>query len=144
MPRTISYSTNNTSKGFGPGTAKGGGKKPDDDYGERLLKYVPAETLSFFAPATGFISPRHYVGMTVVVVLVGVLGNIIYNMLRKSETVMLHYYVLSTVAFIVWAWTVDPKFAELCNLDDATVHLILLIAVFLLPGIDSVLAKLGT
>ena len=142
MARSITYSPRALAAIPTRGLAS---KKPDDDYQQRLLKYIPAETLAFYAPISTAIGSSNK-GALILVTIVGIIGNVIYNLAAPGATrtrIMPHFYVLSVIAFLVWAASTTPPLSSLAGLDDLTVRVILGCTVFLLPPVDTLLARWG-
>lgn len=151
MSRGITYSKKVPAAAGGaaaqaaPGGAPPTSPSPDDSYTERLAKYVPGETLAFFVPLAAFIGSGQPVWLWVILA-VGVVGTPLYLWAntRSDQTKRLpHYFVLVTIAFVIWAFGVDPDYAKMVGLPPMVVTVVMGIAVFLLPGIDTLLAALN-
>ncbi len=148
MARVISYSpVTPTIMTFGVQVASGGSKSPDGGYFERLVKYIPGETLAFFVPFAVLIGSGNPFLLWVLVVAC-VVGTPLYlwsnsRSLAAAKKPLPHYYVLSVVAFIVWALGVAPSFATLIGASDLGVTVTMGVTVFLLPKVDDVLAAWG-
>jgi hypothetical protein len=100
MPRTVVPPVRWRGPG-GPGSAGG------DGFPERLVKYVPAETLAFFVPLAAVLDPGHRLWL-ITVLVVGAVGTVGYLWLAgqqagPDERPLPHFYALSCVAFLCWA-----------------------------------------
>jgi hypothetical protein len=140
MPRSISYSP--LALAAVPGGKSPRAKKPDDDYQQRLLKYIPAETIAFFVPISAAVGDKSRSGL-VVITLVAIAGNVLYSFIGKAPggKTLPHYYVLSIIAFLVWALATDQSLADLIGLNKLWTSIILGCTVFILPGLDALLAR---
>jgi hypothetical protein len=80
---------------------------PDDSYRERLIKYIPAETLALFVAAYGITyylsgSQVWYPLMARWILVAGILGTLLY--LWQAEGVSdIVQLAISTIGFILWA-----------------------------------------
>ncbi len=143
MPRTIVPPTVAPSAG-GPG----GKVRLDqgEDLSTKLIKYVPAEAIAFFVPAAaGLGTSRGALLVTTVAVgAAGTLGWLWYNgnSLPPDKRPLPHYYVLSVIAFLIWALATAPNLATLVNLDTTVTGLLLMFGVFLIPLADGILTKI--
>ncbi len=138
MPRTV----------VPPARFRGNGTPPagGDGLPERLVKYVPAETLAFFVPlAAGIGSGRRV--LLVVVLCAGLVGTIGYLWLAgqraaADERPRPHFFVLAAVAFVSWAVGTSPNVAGLFGVDRLVAGVWLGLAVFLIPLVDEVINRL--
>src|SRR5947208_2235116 len=103
------------------GVRGGGAGQPGDDLPTRLAKYVPAETLAFFVPATAAIGTGHkgLVALVTLAAAVGSLGVLWLNAVKlpDDERPLRHFYVLAVVAFLSWAIATSPSTADLVGVD---------------------------
>jgi hypothetical protein len=143
MPRTIVPPPSAPAAG-GPGgriRLDGG-----DDLSTKLIKYVPAEAIAFFVPAAaGLGKGRDGLLYTIAVVgAIGTLGWLWYNgsALPAVKRPLPHYYVLSVLAFLIWALATAPNLASAVGLDSVETGLLLTFGVFLIPLADGILTKL--
>lgn len=118
-----------------------------DGLSEKLVKYVPAETLAFFIPAAAAIDAARP-GLLIAALIISALGTVGYlwlssRSLPKNKQPLLHFYFLAIVAFACWALATGPNVAALVNVDDVVGGLILGAAVFLIPLADGVLERLS-
>lgn len=124
----------------GAAAAGGGG----DSFPERLVKYVPAETLAFFVPVAALLGDGHR-PLLIVAVVVGLIGTVGYLMQtapsEPDERPRIHYYVLACLAFLSWAIGTTPSVADLIHLDHTGAAFVLAVAVFLIPLADGVLNR---
>jgi hypothetical protein len=120
---------------------------PNDDYAQKLVKYVPGEAIAFYTPLAATLND-HGALSQFLLVGIGLVGAIFYTYyhsraLPAGQVVLPHYYVLSALAFIVWAANLSPQFGSDLHLDLAWRTIALASAVFLFPGIDQTLADAG-
>lgn len=117
-----------------------------EDLPSKLIKYVPAETLAFFVPAAAGIgtSGRALLLAVVVAGAIGTVGWLWYkgSSLPAKERPLFHFYVLSVIAFLVWALATAPNVAALANLSAIATSVLLLLGVYLIPLADGILTKL--
>jgi hypothetical protein len=117
-----------------------------DGLPERLVKYVPAETLAFFIPiAAGIGSHRN--GLLVGVLAAGLVGTIGYLWLAAQRSSadrrpLPHFYLLAGLAFLCWAVGTSTNVSVLVRMDQTEAGTILGLAVFLIPLLDEVLNRL--
>ncbi|GAA1359105.1 hypothetical protein [Catellatospora chokoriensis] len=138
MPRTVVPPVRFRSPNAGP---SGGDGLP-----ERLVKYVPAETLAFFVPLAAVVGPERRV-LLITLVAVGLAGTIGYlwlagQKLPADERPLPHFYVLAAVAYLCWAVGVSAHAAALIGLDQVAAGVVLTMAVFLVPLADELLVRL--
>jgi predicted membrane channel-forming protein YqfA (hemolysin III family) len=116
-----------------------------DSFPERLVKYVPAETLAFFVPVAALLGGDHQAWL-IVALVVGVFGTFGYllQMTPKEadDRPRPHYYVLACLAFLSWAIGTTPAVADLIHLDQTGAAFVLAVAVFLIPLADALLNRL--
>jgi len=139
MPRTVVPSR--PAKYFDGEQAQAG-----DTTAEKLVKYVPGETLAFFVPVAAALGTTHN-GVLIAAMVAGAVGSVGYlwlnaRKLKKSEQPLLHYYPLSIVAFIAWAIGTTPSVMKLVGIDDVAAGVVLACAVFLVPLADGILNEL--
>ncbi|WP_433222663.1 hypothetical protein ACQP00_24085 [Dactylosporangium sp. CS-047395] len=113
-----------------------------DSFPERLVKYVPGETLAFFVPLAAFVGDGREM-LLVVVVLAGLIGTVGYLWLagqraEEDERPLPHFYVLAAVAYLCWAAGTASNVADLAGLDAIAAAVVLGIAVFIVPLLDEV------
>ena len=92
-----------------------------DDLSTKLVKYVPAETLAFFVPAAGRLGTSRSALLFAAVAAgaIGTVGWLWYkgSSLPAEKRPLPHYYVLSVIAFLIWALVTAPNLAVLVHLD---------------------------
>lgn len=112
---------------------------PGDGFAQRLLKYIPAETLAFvvFLTAMSDLKDAHVVA----VVVVGLVGQVL--ILRSQTAKMaapdrptLRFFIFAVVAYLAWVVGTSPRFAHIVHLDRTTATLIMACVAYLLPLID--------
>jgi hypothetical protein len=128
MPRTIVYSN-----------TRG---RPGDDYPTKLVKYVPAEVVSFFLVTTSLFSDREPI--LIVTLIACLAGTPLYLYLASLRVEplnrpRLYSYVLALIAFAAWAVGTSTAVDDLFRIDKALGQFLLLLTVFLIPGIDTLL-----
>jgi len=117
-----------------------------DGLPERLVKYVPVETLAFFVPISAGIDGDRTRLLTLVLVA-GVLGTVGYlwlgaRTLKPEKRPLVTFYPLAAVAFLTWALSTSPAVAGLVHLDHTAAAVVFGIAVLLIPLADEVLTRL--
>ena len=116
-----------------------------DSFPERLVKYVPAETLAFFVPIAALLGDDHRPWL-IAALAVGVLGTVGYLLQTApadpDERPRPHYYVLACLAFLSWAIGTTPAVAALIHIDQTGAAFVLAVAVFLTPLADGLLNRL--
>lgn len=116
-----------------------------DNYKEKLLKYVPAEVLAFFVPITAFVGGDEK-GWLIVIFVVGLVGTLIYLIKANLEVppeqrAPRWNYVLAILAFAAWALATSPATATVFSLNQKSAGIILAVAAFLIPAVDSLLSQ---
>ena len=119
-----------------------------DGLPEKLVKYVPAETLAFFVPLAAAAGTDRE-GFLIALLVIGVIGTVAYlwyaaRALPAGQRPLIHFYVLAPLAFLCWAIATAPNVAELIGIDSLIAAAILTGAVFLIPITDSILTWLLT
>lgn len=79
---------------------------PDDTYRERLIKYIPVETLSLFVAVYGITyyisgSETWYPLMARWILIAGILGTVLYLWQAEKVTDIVQL-AISTIGFIIW------------------------------------------
>ena len=110
-----------------------------DTYGDRLVKYIPAEVLAFFLAAAaqwGHDDTFLIIILAVAVILTPVL---LYN---ASPNGLRWYAVLfAVVAFCAWAVGTSPNTDRLLGLATSQAPFVLTVAAFVVPALDKALGK---
>lgn len=111
---------------------------------EKLVKYVPAEAIAFFLPATAALGPERRV-LLAVVTLIAAIGALLYlwltaRRLERHKRPLGYFYPLALLAFLAWAVGTSRNVAGLVHLDDISAGIVLLMAVFIVPLADDALA----
>jgi hypothetical protein len=117
-----------------------------DSIPEKLVKYVPAETLAFFVPFAAAIGPERQ-GLLIAVMVIAAIGNVGYlwwngHTLPKAQQPLPHFFVLATIAFACWAVATAPNVTALLGIDALVSAVILGGAVFLVPLADQLFSVL--
>jgi hypothetical protein len=115
----------------------------EDDYEEKLVKFVPAEVLSGFLVLTT--AAGDYRALIIGAFVAGLIATPAYLFLasrgQPSQTKRPHSYVLAIVAFAAWAIGTNADVANLFTIDQRVGYWILAATVFLIPAIDGVLVE---
>lgn len=126
----------------GPPAGSGADRRGEeaDGYREKLLKYVPAEVLAFFVPASALVDADRE-ELVLLIFFAGVVGTLLYLHLANRQVVPEQQapwwnYGLAVAAFAVWALATSPATAALVNLDEQAVGVILAVGALLIPGAD--------
>lgn len=124
-----------------PPAAPANGDK-GDGLPAKIAKYVPAETLAFFIPVAAALGTTRD-GILVMAILVGAIGSVGYlwlaaRNLAEDEKPLVHFYVLSVLAFGCWAVGTSASVMHLIGVDEIVGGVILGFAVFLIPLADGV------
>lgn len=114
-----------------------------DQLPEKLVKYIPGETLAFVVPIVAALGTDRE-GWLIAVLIIAALGTPAYlwnsaRSLPANERPLTHFYVLATIAFVGWAIGTCPSVADLISVDDVIAGVILALAVFLIPLSDGIL-----
>jgi len=125
-----------------PVFVRGGEAQGGDGLPEKLVKYVPAETLAFFFPTATALGSNHD-GWLIAVLILGALGTIGYlwtsaQSQEVEERPLPYFYVLAVIAFFCWAIGTRGNVANLVNIDSTVSGALLGAAAFLVPLSDSV------
>jgi hypothetical protein len=123
-----------------PGTKATG--QTTDDWGDKLVKYIPAEVLAFFIPAYAVVETAGPIGPWIVFAL-ALAGNIAYLIARadRADPPRWYFYVLAGIAFGAWAIGTTTVGAVLLHLPPWSAEITVLGAVFLIPLADEILTK---
>jgi hypothetical protein len=137
MPRTV----------VPPLRYRGPRSKPvgGDALPDRLVKYVPAETLAFFVPIAAVIGTQRN-ALLIGVVVAGFVGTIGYLWLAAQradaeQKPLPHFYVLAGLAFVCWAVGTSANVSALVGMDRVEAGTVLGLAVFLIPLLDEILNR---
>ena len=152
MSRSVVYPTRTTQKTTPESTPAGSqatsnGGDPGDGFGDKLLKYIPAEVIAFYV--TGYVLAGMVNELVQWVVLVsGFLGTAGYLIARAdtAKPPKWYFYLLAAASFLAWACGTSTVGTDLFNWPtasaEATGKLIVTSAVFLIPLLDGLLTKL--
>ncbi len=121
-------------------------QQQSDNYGDKLVKYIPAEVIAFFLPAYTLAAKLQnlwWVGWLILVL--STLALIGYLLLRSDQNNPPHwyFYILSVGAFLAWAVGTSSAGVDLFHLDQSEItgKLIVMGAVFLIPLVDELLTR---
>lgn len=110
-----------------------------DTYAERLLKYIPAETIAFVVFGSSFsdITDAQLVAV-LIIAAVGQLGWIYREgqKLRPVDRPAPRQYVFAFIAFCAWTLGTASGVREMLGVDDTTAAIVLGGAAYLLPMVD--------
>lgn len=114
-----------------------------DDYKDKLVKYVPAEVVAFYAPIATLVQERP--GLLILAAVLGMVATPTYllTQAKKLEPTLrppLYNYVLSSIAFAVWALSTS-RLGAMAGMDSVTTAFLLGVTVFLLPLVDTLLVR---
>ena len=116
---------------------------PPDAFPDKLLKYVPAEVIAFYAPLYSSLTGGTAKAL---VFAASVLGLLLYLWLRAPvhQPPRAYFYVLAIVSFVGWALGTSPVGVAMLGITDPDISKVALpIVVFLVTAIDEVLTRLG-
>jgi peptidoglycan/LPS O-acetylase OafA/YrhL len=124
--------------------AKAAGQ-PVDEWGDKLVKYIPAEVLAFFIPAYALVETATPTGPLVVFAL-GLVGTVAYLIARadRADPPRWYFYVLAALAFVAWAIGTTSIGSVLLHLPEWSAEVTVLGGVFLIPLIDEIVTKYTT
>ena len=114
---------------------------PDDSYRERLIKYIPAETIALFIAAYGITyylsgSETWYPLMARWILIAGILGTLLYLWQAEGVTDIVQLSI-STIGFIIWTGALGVVTAASLPFYNAVIAGIFLVVwVFGTPLID--------
>lgn len=116
---------------------------PDDSYRERLVKYVPVETLALFVAIYGttfYISGSEtwYPLMARWVMIAGILGTVLYLWYADGVTDMVQL-AISCIGFIIWVCALGiVTVASLPYYNQVVAAVLLIVWIFGAPFIDGI------
>jgi hypothetical protein len=116
---------------------------PDDSYRERLIKYVPVESLALFVAVYGITyyisgSEDWYPLMARWILIAGILGTVLY-LWRADGVADPVQLAISTIGFVLWVCALGVVTVASLPYYNAVIAAVLLIAwVFGAPFIDGV------
>jgi hypothetical protein len=149
MARVLLYkpTTPPAGEGVAPTAGPGGKPKSDEDYADKLVKYIPGEAIAFYTPLALLVKDSG-IGAQLALILVGAVGVILYTgyhaRRQKSKgRVLVHFYVFSVIAFLLWSSNTTPTFAAAIHFDQVPRTIALAAATFLFPALDDWLASKG-
>lgn len=113
-----------------------------DEWGDKLVKYIPAEVLAFYIPAYALVEANAPLGPWIVFGL-GLVGTVAYLVARadRADPPRWYFYLLSAIAFIAWSIGTSSIGSVLWHLPAWSSEVTLLGAVFLIPLIDEIVTK---
>lgn len=121
---------------------------PSDGLPEKLVKYVPAETLAFFVPTSAVLGSDHD-AVLAAAIAIGAVGTAGYLWLAaRNESPdrrpRRHFYPLAVVAFLCWALGTSANVMDMVGIDATASGAILGFAIFLVPLADGLLNEVTT
>jgi hypothetical protein len=125
---------------------------PQDQFGDKLVKYIPAEVIAFFLPAYALVEPFRKDGhledlqwLPYVLVVAGFFGVMGYLFIRapKENPPRPYFYILAGLAFLAWAAGTSAASSDVFHLikPEISGKLIVFAAIFLIPLIDEILTR---
>jgi hypothetical protein len=144
MPRTVVPRTLDADSPAADlaGAGAGGGK--GDGLPEKLVKYVPAESLAFFVPISAAIGTSDEAWL-IAVAIVALLGTPLYLWVAAPSGPTAprpHFYLLAVIAFACWALGTSGSIQSLVGIGQTLGGVVLGIGAFAIPLIDAALEKL--
>jgi hypothetical protein len=132
-----------TSRGTSVAEADQPESHPADEYKDKLIKFVPAEVVAFFAPLASLVQERPT--LLVSSAFLGLIATPGYlwisaGKLEPAARPPIHNYVLSTLAFAVWALATS-RLGSMVGLGSIETAFLLGVTVFAIPFIDGLFAK---
>jgi hypothetical protein len=114
-----------------------------DAYRDKLIKFVPAEAVSFFAVATVIVTDSWPDAWRYVVLVLGATIAILYPtaVSRTAPTVPWFNYVLVTASFLAWALGTSSFGGELFGWPTGANKIVLAAAVPIIPALDELLVR---
>jgi hypothetical protein len=112
---------------------------PPDGFGDRLVKYIPAEVLAFFIAAAA-----EWGGNTAfLIVTISVAAVFTPIVLYATSPAGVRWYaiLLAVVAFLAWAIGTSPNTDRLVGLTGTQGPFVLTVAAFVVPAVDQALGK---
>jgi hypothetical protein len=139
--RTAVYPRAGTRAAAQPGT-RAADQPPADGWGDKLVKYIPAEVLAFYIPAYALVEGHLPAGPLYVFVL-GLVGTVAYLLVRadRANPPRWYFYLLSALAFIAWAIGTSSIGSVLFHLPPWSAQVTVFSAVFLIPLVDEIVTK---
>lgn len=115
-----------------------------DEWGDKIVKYIPAEVLAFYIPAWALVETQSLGSWFVF--FVGLFGTIAYLLVRadRANPPRWYFYALAAAAFIAWVIGTTTSGAVLFHLPEWSAEVTVLGAVFLIPLIDEIVTKYTT
>ena len=117
-----------------------------DSYGDKLLRYIPAEVIGFYILAYPFMKDQGRAWQIIVflVTLVGLLGWLIVRARAEETKPRWWFFLLSAIAFVAWAIGTSTVGSDLFLLSQKMSQFTVMVAVFLVPLIDELLSPRKT
>jgi hypothetical protein len=112
---------------------------PADNYGERLLKYVPAEVLAFFLAAAGKWGSDNTFLIVALVVAVVLTPVVLYA--TSPSGLRWYAFVLAIIAFGVWAIGTSTDTDRLLGISSDQAPFVLTVGAFVIPTVDKALGR---
>ncbi len=139
MPRTIVYPQ---SPAAAAAAAGGPPPLPPDEFGDKLVKYLPAEVVAFYVPIYALI-PTAEDWARWLILAVAALGTLGHLLLRAdpANPPRRYFFVLAVVAFLGWAIGTSTVGSDLLGMEEWLSKIVLLLVVFAVPLIDGLLTK---
>ena len=137
MPRHIVYPT----KGATLQPESAAGAFNPDEFGDKLVKYLPAEVIAFYVPIYALI-PAQEDWARLVVLVIGILGTVGYLLVRTPKgSSRWYFYLLAALAFIGWALGTSSVGQDLMAWPEWATKFILLLIVFAVPLADELITR---
>lgn len=115
-----------------------------DQFRDKLVKFVPAEAVAFFAVATQIVHASWPDLWSYVVLGLGLIIALLYPtaVSRDAPTVAWFFYLLSGVSFLAWAFGTSSFGGDLFDWPRGANKIVLAAAVPIIPAVDDLLVRL--
>jgi peptidoglycan/LPS O-acetylase OafA/YrhL len=144
VDRTVVYEASAVKK-TRPGRRANPQQRSDSDrYRDKLIKFVPAEAVAFFAVANQVIQDTWSDSWRWVVLILGTLIAVLYPtaVSREAPTVAWFFYVLAALSFVAWALGTSSYGGELFNWPEGANKIVLAAAVPIIPALDDLFVRI--
>lgn len=128
-------------------------KERPDEFESKLIKYIPAEVISFYAAVYALIPKSRaesgsldHLALVIIVLLVGALLTPGYLFIRrdKANPPRPYFYALAILAYVFWTAGVSSVVKDLLGIDNEWLSkFIFLLGVFLVPFFDELVSAIA-
>ncbi len=143
MARTVVYEAAAVRKSR-PGRPQNPARAEADGYRDKLIKFVPAEAVAFFAVANQVVDESWSDGWRWAVLVFGSVIAVLYPtaVSRQAPTVAWFFYVLSAASFLAWAFGTSSYGGDLFGWPQGANKIILAAAVPIIPALDDLFVRI--